>query len=289
MATSQPLLAATIRILRPLARILIRNGVPYAVFSELARWVFVDEATQSFPVEGRKQTTSRVSVLTGLSRKEVGRLRKMPSPEDEATVERHHRAARIVSAWWHDPAFLDETGSPAPLPFEGDRGSFHALVAKYGGDVPPRAVLDELSRVGTVERGPDGTVRLLQRAYLPDGLDAEQERLAILGADTAALIETIDHNLTSPPDQRYFQRKVAYRGVPVWAVAGIRDYGALRAQTLLEDLDRMLSASIENRGSRNARRDKPTRKVMLGIYWHEAEGDEPETQIEGRNRAGERG
>ena len=77
----KPLVAAVLRLLRPLARILLRNGVSFSTFSDLAKWTYVDVAAREFGIEGRKQSTSRVSVITGLSRREVMRVRNLPRPD----------------------------------------------------------------------------------------------------------------------------------------------------------------------------------------------------------------
>ncbi len=269
MADNNPLLAALLRILRALIRVLLRHGVPYPVFSEFARWTYVDVAAKEFPIEGRKQTNSRVSVLTGLSRKEVLRLRDLPPPTGEVDVEQFHRAARIVSAWTREADYCEPGGAPQPVPFEGPGASFSDLVRRFGGDVPPRAVLDELLRVGTVERDGGDHLRLRTRAYLPVGAGAEAERLAILGTDVAALVETIDHNLQREPGARWFQRKVAYRGVPAADLTGTRALAAAEGQRVLELLDRVLAEHVQ-RGTDEGGQDD-TRQVMLGIYWHERE------------------
>ena len=92
----QALSAATLRILRPLVRVLLRNGISYKTFADLAKWVYVDVATRDFGLPGRKQSVSRVSVITGLSRKEVSRVQDLPRPDDAAEEERYNRAARVI-------------------------------------------------------------------------------------------------------------------------------------------------------------------------------------------------
>ena len=98
---------AAIRLLRPLVRILIRNGVSYGTFADLAKWLYVDVATKEFGIKGRKQSTSRVSVITGLSRKEVMRVRQLERPDDRATTEGYNRAARVIAGWRRESDFLD--------------------------------------------------------------------------------------------------------------------------------------------------------------------------------------
>ncbi len=254
----RPLYAAIIRLLRPLARILLRNGVSCATFSELAKWVYVDVATKEFGIEGRKQSTSRVSVITGLSRREVMRVRKLPRPDITASTERHNRAARVIAAWRRDSDFLDEKGKPAALPMEGRGATFSELVKRFSGNVPPRAVLDELINVGAVERTEDGRVCLLTRAYIPKNLDAH--KLNILGTDVQHLISTISHNLAPSPTAPLFQRKVAYDNLPDEVLPQFHRLFARRAQSLLESADRWL-----------AQRDRDVNPTVKGA---------------GRNRAG---
>ena len=117
--------AAVLRLLRPLVRILLRNGVSYSTFADFAKWIYVDVASQEFGIDGRKQTTSRVSVITGLSRKEVMRVRQLPRPDDSETAEKYNRAARVIAAWRRDKKYLDPEGAPAPLPIGRFRCILH--------------------------------------------------------------------------------------------------------------------------------------------------------------------
>jgi len=231
--------AALHRLLRPVARICLRNGLPYGAFTDVAKRVFVEVATEEFGLPGRKQSVSRVAVLTGLTRKEVSRIQELPPPDDTGAAERHHRAARVVSGWVRDPEFAEPGGWPAHLPLDGERGSFAALVRRYSGDVPVRAILDELVRVGAAERLDDGKLRLLRPAYLPTS--GEADKLPFLGTDAADFIATIDHNLRARPEDAYVQRKVVYDNLPQDAVVALRPLAARKAQILLEELDRWLA------------------------------------------------
>ena len=108
----ETLSVAVRRLLRPLVRILLRNGIPFGTFSELAKQVYVDVAYDDFAERGRKQTASRVSALTGLTRKEVKRLRELPGEEALAAADqRYNRAIRVISGWTNDETFQDEDGS----------------------------------------------------------------------------------------------------------------------------------------------------------------------------------
>ncbi len=269
----KPLSAAVLRLFRPLVRVLLRNGVSYRTFADFAKWVYVDVATKEFGIEGRKQSTSRVSVITGLSRKEVKRMRELPRPDDTASVERYNRAARVIAAWRRESNFQDADGNAAPLLLEGTGATFSELVKRFSGDVPVRAILDELIRIGAVERLEDGRVGLLVRAYVPES--SEADKLHILGTDVGYLISTIDHNLQADPMGPLFQRKVAYDNLPDEALPEFRELSAKRAQALLEKLDRWLAQ--RDRDVTPTVRGTGRNRAGLGIYYFEEPYKEEES------------
>jgi hypothetical protein len=138
------LYAAVLRLLRPLTRILLRNGVSFGTFADLAKWVYLDVATKEFGISGRKQSTSRVSIITGLSRREVTRVRQLPRPDGTARTERHNRAARVIAAWRRRRSSLMPR-PPLHYRMEGRGPTFGDLVNRF--TQCARAVLDELMRV----------------------------------------------------------------------------------------------------------------------------------------------
>lgn len=262
---TQALSSAAQAVLRPLVRVLLRNGIPYAAFAELARRAYVEVAEKDFVLPGRNQTVSRISTLTGLTRKEVARIQSAQDTASVAPPERFHRPARVIGGWVRDKRFHDRRGRPADLPMEGERRSFVALVREFSGDIPPRAMADELARVGAIEILPDGNVRLLMRAYIPRGDQAE--KIAILGSDVADLIRTIDHNLTCAPGEAYFQRRVAYDNIPEELAPGLKKAMSRKAQSCLESLDRLLAAADRDRSPRVTGRGRV--RTGVGIYYFE--------------------
>ncbi len=258
------------RILRPLVRILIRQGITADAGTDLIRRTFVEVAERDFRVANRAPSTSRISVLTGLSRKEVARLRKADERPPTAVDAYHNRAARVISGWLRDPDFLDRKGDPAALAFEGERG-FVALVKRHSGDMPARAVADELLRVGAIEYSPYGELRLTARGYVPG--EGDHEKLQILGTDVRDLIETIDHNLVHPPEQARFQRKVAYDNLPAECAGEFRQLAARLGQQVLEQLNDWLARRDRDTGGRGRRGARRVR-LGLGIVQFEGPSDE---------------
>jgi hypothetical protein len=266
---SNALAAAILRLLRPLIRVLLRNGISYGAFADLAKRVFVDVAGSEFAVPGRKKSDSRISVLTGLTRKEVARVKAIIAPSDAAEDKQYNRASRVIAGWLRDRRFTSTDGSCTALPFDGE-ASFSQLVRIYSGDMTARAILDELLRVGAVEQDQYGRIRLLTAGYIPKGSDAA--KLHILGSDVALLIGTIDHNLHELEEQPRFQRKVAYDNIPAEALPKLRELTQEHAQTILNEIDRHLSQ--QDRDINPSVQGSARKHAGIGIYYFEEDASE---------------
>jgi len=266
----QKILFSAIRLLlQPLVRIMLRNGVAHGAFTELTRKVFVDVAFDEFTPQGKKQTVSRVSALTGLTRKDVKRLHELEQTDEVASQARFNRGVRVISGWMHDVLFLDDEGKSMPLPLNGTERSFDTLVRRYSGDIPTRAMLSALLESGSVEVEKD-VVRLVRHAYVPDADEAE--KLDILGHDVFEIISTIDHNLTAAPAELRFQRKVSYDNVDPESMLKLRKLSAKKAQSLLEQLDKQYARHELDTSS------DAGKTISMGIYYFEenhTEGDQP--------------
>ncbi len=262
-----PLLNATKRLLRPLVKLLIDSGVSVQTFFDIAKEVYADVALNEFEIPGKKQSISRVSILTGMSRKEVQRIVKQPADKETETLRSQHRAASVVSGWVRDTAFLDDNNEPAILEIDGDGMTFSTLVKKYSGDMPVRAMLDELIRVKVVKRLDMNRVKLLARSYIPS--HGDEEKLAILGTDVADLINTIEHNIRNKNEAPRFQRKVMYDNVPAESAMKFKKFCAAQSQKLIEEFDKYLS-EIDRDTNPNIYGDGRIR-TGVGIYYFEEE------------------
>lgn len=262
-----PLERALLALLVPLVRLVLRRGMAFGRFAEIVKRAYVEAARRDFSVPGRKISISRIAVLTGLTRKEASRLSQEDPDRDEARMRQQvNRAARVVSAWVQDPTYHDGRGAPASLYFENDEGvSFSDLVTAHGADVTPRAVLDELERVGAVDRRKDGRVHLVARAYIPTADEAA--KLGILGTDVADLIASIEHNLDSEATPPYFQRKVAYDNLPAEYLPALRALLAKKGQQLLEELDADMASHDRDLVQETEGGDR--RRAMIGIYYYD--------------------
>ena len=256
--------SAIVKLLRPLVRVLLRNGIPYGTFAELAKWVYVEVASSESGIHGRSQTTSRISVITGLNRKEVKQLRETATPRDLGAAERYNRAARVINGWLNDNRFTDVEGSPLDLPIEGKTVSFSSLVKAHSGDIPTRAILDEMLRVGVVEIEND-EVTLLAGGYIVKKSDAD--KISIMGNDVSELISTIDHNMRCNPDRALLQRKVMYDNIPEEILEEIKPVIFKKSTEFINSINKIISGCDRDMNADITGTGK--RKAGIGIFYFE--------------------
>ena len=164
---SSTVLAAVLRLLRPVVRLLLRHGVAYPAFAAALKQVFLQAARDELRRTGQKQTDSAVSLLSGVHRRDVRTLgRETPGDATPAPEEPLSLASQVVARWLGDPAYLDDDGVPRDLPRYGDAPSFDALVSGVSSDIRARALLAELERLGMAEHV-DRHVRLLAPGFVP--------------------------------------------------------------------------------------------------------------------------
>lgn len=261
-------LAATIRrLLRPVVRQLLAWGVTYPVLDQIVRGLFVEVAEQDFALPHKRQTDSRVSLVTGIHRKEIARVRRQPEGERARVPLESTVVTRVIGRWMGGPPFTERGGRPRALPYEAARAgaaSFARLVADAGFDGPVRSVLDEMLRSGTVVWREDGSVALAREANLP--LGDLGGKLDLLGSDPAELFRTIAHNIEQP-DDAWLQRKVVYDNVGADALPELRTAARSEGEALIRSANKLLAARDRDRtpdapGGRRSR-------VVLGTYYFE--------------------
>ena len=182
-------------VLRPITRILLRYGIGFRELAEVAKSAYVDVATSEYGIRGRPTNISRVAVMTGLTRKEVRRIRDQNETGRDTIVLKTTPLTTVLHRWHSEEDYLDEDGRPATLPFVGDSGSFSSLVKQFGGDIPPGAMRTELKRVGAVVEDESGNIKAIRRVVHPK--TKHDNLCASLAHSVYPLISTIAHN-TNP-------------------------------------------------------------------------------------------
>jgi hypothetical protein len=230
-AAHRALLNSLKHMLRPMVRLLLRNGITYQAFSEIAKSVFVEVAEQSDVTGPFKATKARIALLTGLTRPEVRRV--MDRGDELPELVRHSRVPAIVGGWATDPLFLGDDGQPLPLPPSGPGRSFETLVRRFGADLPKATVLDELLLNGCVEWR-DNRLVLVSRQYRSQG---DAGRLGYVGDAYRRFGGTLMHNVLKEGEP-FVQREAWSRAIPAERLPEVRE--AMRA-LLSSQLDQAMS------------------------------------------------
>ena len=199
------------RLLRPLVRLFVRSGITFPVITELLRELYVNVAEYDFALPDKEQTDSRVSLLTGIHRKEVRRLRGAGAPVNVVPTALS-RTSSILACWLASPQFTDASGAPLPLPrtAEGSAPSFEALVSSVTKDVRPRAVLDEWLDRKLVTIDENHCVALLETALVPKSGD--EQALYYFGRNLHDHIAVAVANI-SADKAPFLERAVHYDGL----------------------------------------------------------------------------
>lgn len=228
--------------LRPVARWLMRSGVTWKEFAELSREAFVHTALEEFGIRGRPTNVSRVALLTGLSRRDVRRVREQePGRSEQAAEDSLNHASRVLSGWHLDPDFLEPSGQPRVLPATGSAASFQSLLKRYAGDIPTTALVKELVKSGSIERLESGAYRVLRRYYMPRAMDRQAVERA--GSVLADLATNLEYNLSRRPrDPSRFEGRAQNRYVDPRSLPAFRAFVEREAQGLLERVDDWLAS-----------------------------------------------
>jgi len=251
-------------LMRPIIRILLKAGINYKQFAKITREVFVEVATEDFGINGRKTNTSRVAIITGISRSEVTKIKKKYEENvDNVIPHTFNNASRLLSGWHVDPDYLDSKNKPKVLFIDGPEPNFTTLMNQYGGDIPATAMLKELKSVNAVKVETDGSISALQRYFMPVNYD--ENRIFSLIDDFVDLGNTSYHNFNrNIGDDSFFQMKVTNDYITANAVPLFKKMVEERGISLLEEFDDWLALNeIETIDGENSEGFR----VGLGMYF----------------------
>ena len=251
----------TRQLLQPLASLMLKCGMTWREFAELARTVFVQVASREYGIRGRQTNVSRVAILTGIGRREVGKIRQAMDEEGPPLPNQTTDATRVLSGWHQDPQFIGADGQPRDLEPGGAGTSFEELARRYAPDVPPSTMLKELRRVGAVTDSGSGALRVTRRYYQPSLLDAQW--ILNAGSVFSDLGANINHNLgRNQGEGSWFLGRATDDRIDVRAVPEFQAFLEKEGQQFLERMDAWLATHRAAESSPPAE----TRKVVrLGV------------------------
>lgn len=252
-------------VLRPIVKILLRYGVGFSEFAEVVKTSFVDVATTEFGIRGRPTNISRVAVMTGLTRKEVRRVRNTLENGARSVSVKSTPISEIIHRWHAEKDFLDGHGRPAKLSFSGGGNSFSDLVKRFGGDVPPGAMRTELKRVGSVQEDEGGNLSIVKRSIVPT--DKTENLVTSLVHGVYPLLCTVVENSDSEREPRELTQLTAYSlNIRKEDLDRLRRISNDRLADIAESFDDLFMAyETLNESSE----DSSSTTVAVGLYYFE--------------------
>lgn len=252
-------------VLQPLARLFLRFGRGYREYSDLSKAAFVIVASEDYGVHGRPTNVSRIAAMTGLTRKEISRIRTRIESGEAATTERGTPLQDVILAWHSIDEFLDENGEPAALPLAGGRGSFQSLIKRSAGDIPEGAMRKELERTGAAEVV-DGTVVFCPPC--PGNLQAEEDVARRLRAGPYPLMAALAHNeVVEKKSEVWPLETVGLKAIRKSDVARVRNLVSVRLRAATTTIADLLDAYATINSGEGT--EEPTLAISAGVYYSE--------------------
>lgn len=268
------LLRSATRLVAPLARLLVANGVTYTMFAQALKRVFLTAAERELESEGKRITDSALSLLSGVHRKDVRALTSDEPPQRRAITI----ASQVTMAWTTQPEYLDAQGRPIPLPMRSadpSSPSFERLAQGVSKDFHARSVLDELVRLGVAEEQSDGLSRIVAAGgFLPvhDLEELARQLSANVGDHLAASAANFGavHKGAAPPFLEY----------ALWADE-LSAGSVAELQRLAKDKWLEAMKAVRNRAEQLSERDRQAgaaadlHRLRFGVYVFHERGFEP--------------
>ncbi len=259
------------RVFKPLSVLFLRNSIPFQTASDWLKRIYLDTAFENkeFRINpDKKQTKTRVALLTGLSRVEIDRVMKIAKPL-EASEQKWNRATKVLSGWSSDETYLTKDNIQKILPLTGEI-SFSSLVLTYSGGATMRSVLDDLLKVKSVEMV-GKKVKLIRRDYSEKPDKLKLFNLDLYGKSTGSLLDTLVFNDDkSNVNNRRYQKLVFHSNIPVENKQQAIEFIKSETDKLLIAIDTKLS---------QLSKDSNTKEKLIGLGTYYIEEDKPNEKL----------
>ena len=264
---------ALTQMLKPLVRLLIHQNITYTGFLNLLKKTYVEVAEESFEIKGKRLTDSRISLITGVHRGDVKRIRTEGLTQPSEKEIKAGLSAQVMSIWAGHQAYLDDSGNPKPLYRYAHDGSpsFEELVLSVSKDKHPRCFLDEWMNQGLIELFETDDhkeqISLTEKGYVPE--EDFEEKLFFAGKNIGDHLSVVAHNLENqtPP---MFDRAVYYNKLSETSIQAIEAASKEKMMAALTEINQ-LASQLQAQDAQNAETDNEEsadRSMHLGAYFH---------------------
>jgi Family of unknown function (DUF6502) len=265
------------RVLRPFVKLMLANNLTYTFAIDLIKALFVEVADTDFSLDNKRQTDSRISLMSGVHRKDVKRLRETPPDVEDVMPDNVSLGSQLIALWNADPVYLNGQGMPRPLPrFAATNAeqSFESLVRTLSTDIHPRAVLDEWLRLGIARLDDDNLVHLTTDMFIPQ--EGFEEKVFYFGHNLHDHAQAAVSNVIGQRTD-FFERCVHYDQLSESSVEVIAEFAKKQSMRVLRGVNKVADVSAFN----DQDSQKATMRMTYGIYfYHEPMQSTEETKSE---------
>jgi Family of unknown function (DUF6502) len=251
-------------VFRPFVKLMLANNLSYTFAIDLIKTLFVEVADQDFAIDDKRQTDSRISLMSGVHRKDVRRLRELQPNVEDVMPGNVSLGSQLIALWNANPAYTDKEGIPKPLPrFASDNAdaSFESMVRSLSTDIHPRAVLDEWLRLGVAKLDENNFVHLTTDMFITqEGFD---EKVFYFGHNLHDHAAAAVSNVVG---QRpgFFERCVHYDELSQQSVMAIADFAQKQGMKALRGVNAVADeAATSDKSANNA-----NMRMTYGVYFY---------------------
>ena len=257
------------RVFRPFVKLMLANNLTYTFIIDVIKALFVEVADQEFNQQGKRLTDARISLMSGVHRKDVKRLRELQPDVEDVMPENVSLGAQLVALWNANPKYLNEEGMPKPLArFSSAKTeeSFEGLVRSLSTDIHPRAVLDEWLRLGVARLDADNYVHLTTDMYIAQ--EGFEEKVYYFGHNlhdhAQAAIFNVMNSGTSEHQPNFLERCVHYDTLTPQSVDEISALSKKLGMRNLREINKFADALAE----KDAGQVGANMRMTYGIYYY---------------------
>ncbi len=254
------------KMLKPLVRLLIHQNITYVGLQNLLKRTYVEVAEEGCAIDNKRLTDSRISLLTGIHRGDVKRIRTEGVLQPTEKELKASLSSQLMSIWSGHKDYLDADGSPITLfryKIDGSP-SFEELVLSVSKDKHPRSVLDEwLSQelIEILEENHCEKIQLNTISYIPE--EDFEEKLFFAGKNVGCHLTSVAHNLENqtPP---MFDRAVYYENLTAESIKEIEAYCNQGLMNLMTEVNQLAS----QRQQEDMEKSENDYEMHLGGYFN---------------------
>ena len=265
--TQLALVKAIKMLCKPLIRLLIEKGITFPQFRELMKTLYVEVADESFALDNKKPSDSRIFILTGVHRKDIKRIRQQATEQDSSVSSSASLSGEIVARWTSMTEYLDQEGKPKQLLKTGKNNEtgFDQLVCSVSKDIRPKTILDEWLRLNIVDMKDDYVI-LNKSAFVTN--KEFNEMAYYLGHNMHDHMASCVNNILDENDPM-LERSVYYSRLSKDSVDQLRTIASTKGNELLQHLNKQAIKFYD------ADKDKEDAnyRMRLGVYWYQAQLD----------------